>query len=108
MRAYTPKEKAKITAGAVASLVIVAWLAVLAIGHSLSAIKGPPTRPVETNNMALTEYGRSAALGFPWMGRERRQGSGQKTKNRLCLTRTAFRVAQSGEWLLRLSHRKPR
>ena len=31
MRAYTPKEKAKITAGAVASLVIVAWLAVLAI-----------------------------------------------------------------------------
>ena len=31
MRAYTPKEKAKITAGAVASLVIVASLAVLAI-----------------------------------------------------------------------------
>jgi hypothetical protein len=31
MRAYTTKEKAKITAGAVVSLVIVGWLAVLAI-----------------------------------------------------------------------------
>ncbi len=31
MRPYTAKEKAKITAGAVASLVIVGWLAVLAI-----------------------------------------------------------------------------
>jgi hypothetical protein len=31
MRAYTAKEKAKITAGAVASLVIVGWLVVLAI-----------------------------------------------------------------------------
>ena len=31
MRAYTTKEKAKITAGAVASLVIVGWLVVLAI-----------------------------------------------------------------------------
>jgi hypothetical protein len=32
MRAYTAKEKAKITAGAVASLVIVGWLVVLVIG----------------------------------------------------------------------------
>jgi hypothetical protein len=31
MRAYTAKEKAKITTGAVASLVIVGWLVVLAI-----------------------------------------------------------------------------
>ena len=31
MRGYTLKEKAKITAGAVASLVIVAWLAVIAL-----------------------------------------------------------------------------
>ena len=31
MRAYTTKEKAKITAGAVAALVIVGWLVVLAI-----------------------------------------------------------------------------
>ena len=32
MRDYTLKEKAKITAGAVAALVIVAWLAVVALG----------------------------------------------------------------------------
>ena len=32
MRDYTFKEKAKITAGAVAALVIVAWLAVVALG----------------------------------------------------------------------------
>ena len=31
MRDYTSKEKAKITAGAVAALVIVAWLAILAL-----------------------------------------------------------------------------
>jgi hypothetical protein len=31
MRAYTLKEKAKITAGAVAALVIVAWLAIIAL-----------------------------------------------------------------------------
>jgi hypothetical protein len=31
MRGYTLKEKAKITAGAVAALVIVAWLAVIAL-----------------------------------------------------------------------------
>ncbi|MEH2546923.1 hypothetical protein V1283_003568 [Bradyrhizobium sp. AZCC 2262] len=31
MRDYTLKEKAKITAGAVAALVIVAWLAVIAL-----------------------------------------------------------------------------
>lgn len=31
MRPYSMREKAKITAGAVASLVIVAWLVVLAI-----------------------------------------------------------------------------
>jgi hypothetical protein len=31
MRGYTKREKAKITAGAVASLVIVGWLIVLAI-----------------------------------------------------------------------------
>jgi hypothetical protein len=31
MRAYTTKEKAKITAGAVAALVITGWLVVLAI-----------------------------------------------------------------------------
>ena len=31
MRDYTPKEKAKITAGAVTALVIVAWLAILAL-----------------------------------------------------------------------------
>jgi hypothetical protein len=31
MRAYTTKEKLKITAGAVASLVIVGWLVVLAM-----------------------------------------------------------------------------
>ncbi len=31
MRPYTAKERAKITAGAVASLVVVGWLAVLAI-----------------------------------------------------------------------------
>jgi hypothetical protein len=31
MRGYTTKEKAKITAGAVVALVIVGWLAVLAI-----------------------------------------------------------------------------
>jgi hypothetical protein len=31
MRSYTPKEKAKITAGALAALVIVAWLAILAL-----------------------------------------------------------------------------
>jgi hypothetical protein len=31
MHAYTAKEKAKITAGAVASLVIVGWFVVLAI-----------------------------------------------------------------------------
>jgi hypothetical protein len=31
MRSYTVKEKAKITAGAVAALVIVAWLAILAL-----------------------------------------------------------------------------
>jgi hypothetical protein len=31
MRAYTTREKVKITAGAVASLVIVGWLVVLAI-----------------------------------------------------------------------------
>jgi len=31
MRGYTAKEKAKITAGAVAAIVIVGWLAVLAI-----------------------------------------------------------------------------
>jgi hypothetical protein len=31
MRSYTPKEKAKITAGAVAALVIVAWLAIIAL-----------------------------------------------------------------------------
>ena len=31
MRGYTLKEKAKITAGAVAALVIVAWLAILAL-----------------------------------------------------------------------------
>jgi hypothetical protein len=32
MRDYTFKEKARITAGAVAALVIVAWLAVVALG----------------------------------------------------------------------------
>jgi hypothetical protein len=32
MRPYTRKEKAKITAGAVAALVITGWLAVLALG----------------------------------------------------------------------------
>jgi hypothetical protein len=31
MRSYTLKEKAKITAGAVVALVIVAWLAILAL-----------------------------------------------------------------------------
>jgi hypothetical protein len=31
MRAYTTKEKLKITAGAVSALVIVAWIVVLAI-----------------------------------------------------------------------------
>jgi hypothetical protein len=31
MRGYTSKEKAKITAGAVAALVIVAWLAIFAL-----------------------------------------------------------------------------
>ena len=31
MRGYTLKEKAKITAGAVAALVIVAWLVVIAL-----------------------------------------------------------------------------
>jgi hypothetical protein len=31
MRGYTTKEKAKITAGAVAAIVIVGWLAALAI-----------------------------------------------------------------------------
>jgi len=31
MRSYTLKEKAKITAGAVTALVIVAWLAVVAL-----------------------------------------------------------------------------
>jgi len=31
MRDYTPKEKAKITAGAVTALVIVAWLAIIAL-----------------------------------------------------------------------------
>jgi hypothetical protein len=31
MRPYTPKEKLKITAGAVASLVIVGWAVVLAL-----------------------------------------------------------------------------
>jgi hypothetical protein len=31
MRGYTTKEKAKITAGAIASLVIVGWLFVLAL-----------------------------------------------------------------------------
>jgi hypothetical protein len=31
MRRYTLKEKAKITAGAVAALVIVAWLAIFAL-----------------------------------------------------------------------------
>jgi hypothetical protein len=31
MRGYTTKEKAKITGGAVAALVIVGWLAILAI-----------------------------------------------------------------------------
>jgi hypothetical protein len=31
MRAYTLKEKAKITAGAVTALVIVAWLAIIAL-----------------------------------------------------------------------------
>jgi hypothetical protein len=31
MRPYTAKEKAKITAGALVSLVVVGWLAVLAI-----------------------------------------------------------------------------
>jgi hypothetical protein len=31
MRDYTLKEKAKITAGAVAALVIVAWLAIIAL-----------------------------------------------------------------------------
>lgn len=31
MRSYTPKEKATITAGAVAALIIVAWLAVAAL-----------------------------------------------------------------------------
>jgi len=32
MRDYTLKEKAKITAGAIAALVIVAWLAIVALG----------------------------------------------------------------------------
>jgi hypothetical protein len=32
MRPYTTKEKAKITAGAVASLVIVGWIVVVALG----------------------------------------------------------------------------
>jgi hypothetical protein len=31
MRGYTPKEKAKIAAGAVAALVIVGWLAIIAL-----------------------------------------------------------------------------
>jgi hypothetical protein len=31
MRSYTLKEKAKITAGAVAALVIVAWLTIIAL-----------------------------------------------------------------------------
>jgi hypothetical protein len=31
MRDYTPKEKAKITAGAVTALVVVAWLAIFAL-----------------------------------------------------------------------------
>jgi hypothetical protein len=31
MRSYTLKEKAKITAGAVAALVIVTWLAIIAL-----------------------------------------------------------------------------
>jgi len=31
MRGYTPKEKVKIAAGAVAALVIVAWLAIIAL-----------------------------------------------------------------------------
>ena len=31
MEDYTPKEKARITAGAVTALVIVAWLAVIAL-----------------------------------------------------------------------------
>ena len=32
MRPYTAKEKAKITAGAVASLIIVGWIVVVALG----------------------------------------------------------------------------
>jgi hypothetical protein len=31
MRSYTPKEKAKVMAGAVTALVIVAWLAIIAL-----------------------------------------------------------------------------
>ena len=39
MRGFTTKEKVKITAGAVASLVIVGWLVVLAIAFSFRTIK---------------------------------------------------------------------
>jgi len=37
MRDYTPKEKAKITAGAVTALVIVGWLTVIAFAFLFSA-----------------------------------------------------------------------
>jgi uncharacterized membrane protein YagU involved in acid resistance len=43
MRGYTTKEKAKITAGAVAALVITGWLVVLAPRISFCTIKRPPT-----------------------------------------------------------------
>jgi len=39
MRGYTTKEKAKITAGAVASLVIVGWLAILGAVAELVGIE---------------------------------------------------------------------
>jgi hypothetical protein len=42
VRGYTTKEKAKITAGAVAALVITGWLVVLAIAFLSARRKRPP------------------------------------------------------------------
>jgi hypothetical protein len=46
---YTARKKLKITAGAVASLVIVGWAVVLAIAFCLGAMqrKKPPQKPLD-------------------------------------------------------------
>jgi hypothetical protein len=72
MRGYTLKEKAKITAGAVAALVIVAWLAIIALAL-LSGDKS--TRLAVITELCSTPARTSGTLFSPGELRTRRDAN---------------------------------